>query len=69
VLRLSSPFLAYALVVNLLLGLLNKLTPQIPVYFVSLPFVLTGGLLLLYFAIPALLSQFAEGYADLKVFN
>ncbi len=69
VLRLSSPFLAYALIVNLLLGLLNKLTPQIPVYFVSLPFVLTGGLLLLYFAIPALLSQFAEGYADLKVFN
>jgi flagellar biosynthesis protein FliR len=69
VLRLSSPFLAYALVVNLLLGLLNKLTPQIPVYFVSLPFVLTGGLLLLYFAIPALLSQFTEGYADLKVFN
>jgi flagellar biosynthesis protein FliR len=69
VLRLSSPFLAYALAVNLLLGLLNKLSPQIPVYFVSLPFVLTAGLLLLYFAIPALLSQFAEGYADLKVFN
>jgi flagellar biosynthesis protein FliR len=69
VLRLASPFIVYALIVNLMLGLLNKLTPQIPVYFVSLPFVLTGGLLLLYFAIPALLSQFADGSTDLRVFR
>jgi flagellar biosynthesis protein FliR len=69
VLRLASPFLVYALIVNLMLGLINKLTPQIPVYFVSLPFVLTGGLLLLYFAIPALLSQFADGHADLRIFR
>jgi flagellar biosynthesis protein FliR len=68
-LRLASPFLVYALIVNLMLGLINKLTPQIPVYFVSLPFVLTGGLLLLYFAIPALLSQFADGHADLRMFR
>jgi flagellar biosynthesis protein FliR len=69
VLRLSSPFIVYALIVNLMLGLLNKLTPQIPVYFISLPFVLTGGLLLLYFAIPVLLSQFAESQADLRIFR
>lgn len=69
VLRLASPFLVYALIVNLMLGIINKLTPQIPVYFVSLPFVLTGGLLLLYFAIPALLSQFVEGRADLRIFR
>jgi flagellar biosynthesis protein FliR len=69
VLRLASPFLVYALIVNFMLGLLNKLTPQIPVYFVSLPFVLTGGLMLLYFAIPVLLSQFAEGHADLRIFK
>ena len=47
-LRISSPFIIYAVVVNFAIGLANKLTPQIPVYFISLPFVLGGGLFLLY---------------------
>ena len=67
VLRLSSPFIMYAIVMNLLLGLLNKLTPQIPIYFVSLPFVLAGGLLLAYFALPALLSLFAQGFSEVRM--
>jgi flagellar biosynthesis protein FliR len=46
-LRLGSPFIAYSIVVNFAVGLANKLTPQIPVYFIALPFVLAGGLLLL----------------------
>lgn len=45
-LRVSSPFLIYAVVVNLALGLLNRMVPQVPVYFISLPFVVGGGLLL-----------------------
>ncbi len=67
VLRLGSPFLAYALVVNLMVGVLNKLTPQIPIYFVSLPFVIFGGLILLYFSAPTLLSLFGQGFFDLRV--
>lgn len=57
-LQIASPFLVYALAVNLAFGLLNKLTPQIPVYFVSLPFVIAGGLLLLYFVAGEFLSFF-----------
>ena len=49
--RLGSPFIAYAILVNLAIGFVNKLTPQIPVYFISLPFVIAGGLIILYFAI------------------
>ena len=65
VLRLGSPFLAYALIVNLMVGILNKLTPTIPIYFVSLPFIIAGGLVLMYFALPAFLSLFGEGFFDL----
>ena len=47
-LRITSPFIVYSIVVNFSVGLINKLTPAIPVYFVSVPFVLFGGFLLLY---------------------
>ena len=69
VLRLGSPFIAYSLVMNLMIGILNKLTPQIPIYFISLPFLIFGGLLLLYFTIPSFLSLFVDGFLQFKVFR
>lgn len=57
-LRIAAPFLAFAILVNIAIGLVNKLTPTIPVYFISLPFVLAGGLVLIYFLLPELLSFF-----------
>lgn len=69
VLRLGGPFLAYGILINLIIGLLNKLTPQIPIYFISLPFVLFGGLLISYFAIPSMLSQFATAVPDMGFFR
>lgn len=60
--RLGSPFVAYAILVNLGIGFVNKLVPQIPVYFISLPFVIAGGLLMLYIGIPTILSLFADGF-------
>lgn len=67
VLRLGSPFIAYAILVNLTIGFVNKLTPQIPVYFISLPFVVAGGLILMYFGITTMLSLFADGFVDITV--
>lgn len=61
-LRLASPFIAYAILANLAIGFLNKLTPQIPVYFISMPFVIAGALILMYFGIGMLLSLFADGF-------
>jgi flagellar biosynthesis protein FliR len=63
-LRITSPFIVYAVVVNFSIGLTNKLTPQIPVYFISLPFVLFGGLVFLYFIAPELLHLFIDGFAS-----
>ncbi|MEM8748829.1 MAG: flagellar biosynthetic protein FliR [Pseudomonadota bacterium] len=67
VLRLGSPFIAYSLIMNLMIGVLNKLTPQIPIYFISLPFIIVGGLILLYFSAPVFLTLFAEGFFDTRV--
>ncbi len=67
VLRLGSPFIAYAILVNLAAGLINKLAPAIPVYFIATPFVLAGALLLMYFAYPTMLSLFGDAFADLTV--
>jgi flagellar biosynthetic protein FliR len=63
-LRIASPFVIYAVIVNFAIGLANKLTPQIPVYFISLPLVIGGGLLLLYFAAPEMLHLFLDGFAS-----
>lgn len=62
-LRISSPFIVYSVVVNLAVGLTNKLTPQIPVYFLATPFVLFGGLLMLYFLFTEFMAIFMAGFA------
>lgn len=46
-LQLSAALIVYSLTVNLAFGFLNKMVPQIPIYFVSTPFVVLGGLFLL----------------------
>ena len=61
-LQISAPFIVYALIINFMVGIANKLTPQVPVYFVSVPAVLAGGFILLYFTIGELLRLFMMGF-------
>lgn len=61
-LRVCSPFIVYTVVVNFAVGLVNKLTPQIPVYFISMPFVIAGGLYFLYLVIAEAIMIFLDGY-------
>jgi flagellar biosynthetic protein FliR len=62
--RIGSPFIIFAIVVNVAIGLTNKLTPQIPVYFISMPFVLVAGLILLYFSGKQLLEVFIASFSN-----
>lgn len=62
-LRISSPFILYSVIVNLAVGLTNKLTPQIPVYFLATPFIMAGGLLILYFAASDYILLFMEAFS------
>jgi flagellar biosynthesis protein FliR len=63
-LQISSPFVVYALIINLMVGIANKLVPQIPVYFIAMPFILAGGLLLMYFTIGEALRLFITGFVS-----
>lgn len=62
-LRISSPFIVYTLIVNLAIGLASKLTPQIPLYFVTVPAVAYGGLWLLYATYKPFLELFLAGFS------
>jgi flagellar biosynthetic protein FliR len=61
-LRVSSPFIVFTIIVNFAVGLTNKLTPQIQIYFISTPFVVVGGLFLLYFSGKQFLELFMSGF-------
>lgn len=63
-LRLSGPFIVYGVVVNVAMGLANKFTPQVQMYFASLGLVTMGGLLLLYFSERQLLHVLAESFTN-----
>ena len=61
--QLSAPFIIFSVAINVLFGIINKLTPQIAVYYVSLPFVVLGGLFVLYFTLGELLTVFTKSFS------
>ncbi|MFE1602420.1 flagellar biosynthesis protein FliR [Methylobacterium sp. ID0610] len=63
-LRITSPFIVFSVVVNLAIGFANKLTPTIPVFFIATPFVIAGGLFILYSLSGEVLTQFLGSYAS-----
>lgn len=63
-LRIASPFLIFSIIANVAVGLINKLVPQIPVMFVSTPFLLFGGGLLFYFTISPALDMFTAAFGS-----
>lgn len=62
-LRICSPFILYAIVVNLAISIINRLTPQIAIFYISAPFVIAGGLALLFFTIKSMLGEFMASFS------
>ena len=62
-LRIGSPFLILSVVMNFAVGLTNRLVPTVQVFFLSSPFLLLGGLALLYFTVRPFLQLFVETFA------
>jgi flagellar biosynthesis protein FliR len=64
-LQLAAPFVLYVTVCNFLLGLANRLVPQVPIQFVMAPAILIGGLALALFvltlAAERLIDKFTVG--------
>ncbi len=63
-LRIGSPFIVYSLIVNFALGVANKLTPQIPVFFIGVPFILAGGLFLLLLTAQEFIEYFESAFSS-----
>jgi flagellar biosynthesis protein FliR len=63
-LQISIPFLAYGVLINITIGLVNRMAPQVPVYFVSMPFVIAGGLLVFFTMGADAIAVFMENYAS-----
>lgn len=61
-LRLASPFILFNVMFNMAIGFINKLAPIVPVYFISTPYQVMGGLLLFYYGVSALLALFADAF-------
>ncbi|MBJ3778659.1 flagellar biosynthetic protein FliR [Acuticoccus mangrovi] len=65
-LRLVAPFIIYSVIVNFAVGLTNKLTPQIPVFFVALPFITAGGVLMIAVTIREMMIAFMDAFRQLS---
>ncbi|KEO56631.1 flagellar biosynthetic protein FliR [Thalassospira permensis] len=62
--KLSSPFLLVSIVFQIALGLLNKLMPQLPVFFVAMPAQILLGFLLFALALPTMMMVFLNYYEN-----
>ena len=62
-LRIAAPFIVFGIVVNVAFALINRAAPQIAMYFISVPFVIAGGFLLLYVNWNDMLEVFVSGFA------
>lgn len=62
--RISSPFLLFGLIVNLAFGFLNRMTPQIPVYFVSTPLLIALGTYWFYMMADDFFAAFASEFGS-----
>ena len=60
--RVTSPFFLYSVIVNFSLTLINRVTPQIAIFFLAPPFIVGGGLLLFYFAVKSQIGEFMAGF-------
>ena len=63
-LQVCAPLIVFSIVVNVLFGILNKLAPMIPVYFISPPFIIGGGLMMLYFISQDFFSVFMLQFSN-----
>jgi flagellar biosynthetic protein FliR len=61
--RVASPFFLYSVIVNFAIALINRVTPQIAIFFIAPPFIISGGLAILYFAVRAQVAEFTAAFS------
>ena len=66
-LRLGSPFMILSVILNFAVGLTNRLVPGVQIFFLAAPFLLLGGLVLLYLTVQPLFRLFADAFSHFLV--
>jgi flagellar biosynthetic protein FliR len=67
--QISAPFIAFAILFNLGLGVLSRLMPQLQVFFLALPATILIGMLVLLATLGVMMGVFVESLGDfLKTF-
>lgn len=63
VFRICSPFLVFGLITNFAFGFLNRMTPSVPIYFVSAPFLIAVGVYWFYAMTPDVFASFSTDFS------
>ncbi len=62
--RVASPFLAAAILINLAFGIVNKIAPMVPVFFISAPFLILTAFWLIFLLCGEMTAAFASAFLD-----
>lgn len=62
--KLAAPTLVFSLTFNTALALLNRLVPQMQVFFVGMPLQILGGVAILSFCLPPIMIWFLRFFSD-----
>lgn len=63
-LQLSFPFLIFFMILQLSMGIMNRIIPQMQIFFVSMPFQIWMGFLILLLTVITILTYFANIFKD-----
>jgi len=61
---IAAPFFVMGVILNLGMGLANRMMPQLPVFFVAASLLIGAGLLILAIALPAMLDYFLVRFQE-----
>ena len=62
--QISAPFLVFGILFNLGLGVLARLMPQMPVFFLALPATILLGMIILLTAVGVMMGVFLQDIGD-----
>lgn len=65
--QLASPFLVYAIVVQVVLGVVSRLSPQMNVFFVAMPVMIAMGLVILMIVLPSIMLWYLNFFEETYV--
>ncbi|WP_336043101.1 flagellar biosynthetic protein FliR [Pseudooceanicola nanhaiensis] len=63
-LSIAAPFYVLGMLLNLALGLSNRMMPNLPVFFVAAPVLIVSALIVLVVSVPSMLGQFGARFAE-----